>query len=256
MTEEIIAVDIGNSRIKIYFRDRFHAFRYDQEWEKSVQDAFLTFPREVKVVFSSVNDTKAAEFIRILEINDFNHVDIAPYLAKQKLLNVREIEGAGSDRVLGMIGALNFARPPLITVDCGTAVTINAVDANYKFIGGAIFAGVGTQKKALSEYTDKLPLVNIDKVVNRAGKNTIDAIKFGVLSSIAGGIVEAIKGIHCNNLFNSDFNIVLTGGHSYLIIHRLNAEFDNVIYREHLVIDGIVHTYRNIARDIKEKSRK
>lgn len=255
MTKEIIAVDIGNSRIKIIFRDKFHAFRYEHEWEKSVQHAFSTFPRHAKVVFSSVNDTNTEKFISILDSTNFSYDNIAHYLAKQKLLSIREIEGAGSDRILGMIGALHYAKPPLITVDCGTAVTVNAVDANYKFIGGAIFAGVGTQKKALSDYTDKLPLVNIDKVVNKAGRNTIDAIKFGVLSSIAGGIIEAIKGIHCNNLFNADFNIVLTGGHSYLIIHRLNAEFGNVIYREHLVIDGVVYTYKSIARDNSEKSQ-
>lgn len=107
-------------------------------------------------------------------------------------LAVDEPDKVGIDRVFGAIAA-KASKPagvPAITVDVGTAVTVNLVDANGVFQGGSIFPGPRLMALALHEHTAKLPLVELEAMesVGPPGKNTISAIKTGIFGALIGGI--------------------------------------------------------------------
>src|SRR5207249_10383120 len=75
-------------------------------------------------------------------------------------LNVDEPETVGLDRLFGAVAAKAMVPPgtPAITVDVGTAVTVNLIDAEGVFQGGAIFPGPRLMARALHDFTAKLPL--------------------------------------------------------------------------------------------------
>ncbi len=102
----------------------------------------------------------------------------------------------GADRVANAVGALELHSPPLVVIDCGTAITIEAVDRHRRFVGGAILPGRRLQRRALRMYTGQLPEVELqENLPTVPGIDTKSAIRAGVDLGIAGalsGLVDAM----------------------------------------------------------------
>ena len=108
------------------------------------------------------------------------------------LLSLGEVENAGLDRLLGTIGAMGSIEPPLITVDCGTAITVNAVSDKRTFLGGAIFAGIGTQLFGLYKQTAGIPEEEFEMPERPIGVNTHDSLMAGIYASVVGGVNQTV----------------------------------------------------------------
>src|SRR5688572_30389073 len=69
----------------------------------------------------------------------------------------------GIDRLLGAVAANEVRDParPAIVVDLGSAITVDLVAADGAFRGGAILPGIGMSARALHEFTDLLPLIEM-----------------------------------------------------------------------------------------------
>src|SRR5207237_4738954 len=106
-------------------------------------------------------------------------------------LAVDEPDAVGIDRVFGAIAAKSMvpAGTPAITVDVGTAVTVNLIDADGVFRGGAIFPGPRLMGLVLHQHTAKLPLIDLREIPNDdpPGKNTAGAIRAGIAAALMGG---------------------------------------------------------------------
>jgi type III pantothenate kinase len=109
-------------------------------------------------------------------------------------VNVDEPDKIGLDRLFGAVAAraLTPAGVPAITVDVGTAVTVNLIDADGVFQGGAIFPGPRLMARALNEFTAKLPLSEPTGPADdqMPAKNTAAAIRSGILNALGGGVVQ------------------------------------------------------------------
>lgn len=55
----------------------------------------------------------------------------------------------GADRWLSLCGALAGTPPPLLVVGAGTALTLDAVDREYRHLGGLILAGITGMREGL-----------------------------------------------------------------------------------------------------------
>ena len=53
---------------------------------------------------------------------------------------------------------------PAVVVDVGSAITVDLVSADGAFLGGAILPGIGMSARALHEFTDLLPLVDVSEL--------------------------------------------------------------------------------------------
>ena len=251
LNKKLAIIDIGNSSVKIKILNNFYVFGYDNDLEKNITDLFDL--QEVRnVIFSSVNTKQVEKISSIFIKKNINVQNISEILNNQKIIDFSEISGMGNDRKLGLIGATLYAKPPLITVDCGTAITVNALNENYKSLGGAILLGIETQSKALHHFTSLLPQVEITEsnifTNNFIGSNTIDAITAGVLASTTGGIITVIKNIFAHNLLNckdKNVNIFFTGGYGEVLyaacLALLSDYKSNLIihYKENLVLTGM-----------------
>lgn len=97
----------------------------------------------------------------------------------------------GADRVANAVALAEFHRLPAIAVDCGTAVTLEAVDANRVFRGGAIAPGRKLMRRALAAGTAQLPEIPFSNTLpEELGNGTADSIRFGIDRGIIGLVRE------------------------------------------------------------------
>ncbi len=244
----LISVDIGNSRIKLLTGDNYFAAEHSGVLKRGIDKYLTSLPGKQKYFcISSVNNEHLTKFMNFIAPGD--KVDFVDDLLKQQdILSYDEIEGIGPDRVLGLIGALSLAPPPLITVDCGTAVTVNALDKDSNCIGGAIFAGAFTQIDSLAGATDRLSRFDLDDTLNVPGRNTEEALNSGIILSITGGIKEVINRISVKEFDGCDIPFFLTGGYSGIIAAELADSGFKYIHQPHLVLLGIIKLTQHLNK--------
>jgi type III pantothenate kinase len=145
-------------------------------------------------------------------------------------------ERIGHDRLLNARAARDaVSGSPVVVVSAGTAVTVDLVDADGTFRGGAIFPGVWTMAKSLYQFTAALPLVEVEMPhPPLPGTATEPAIAGGIWWAAVGGIravvAEYQKGAE------RPPRVLLTGGDGELLRPGLP---DGTEFRPHLTLEGI-----------------
>jgi type III pantothenate kinase len=147
----------------------------------------------------------------------------------------------GADRWVAMIGAYarmrNSCPPgsprPIVMVMVGTAVTVEAVDAQGHFLGGFILPGHGIMLRALESGTAGLRVPTGD--VRPFPTNTSDALTSGGTYAIAGAVERMVQHVrqHCGA---EPLNI-MTGGAGWKMLPSMGIEIDLV---ESLIFDGLL----------------
>lgn len=100
----------------------------------------------------------------------------------------------GADRVANAIALAEFHPLPAIAVDCGTAITLEIVDADRVFRGGAIAPGRRLMRRALAVGTAQLPEIPLsNELPELAGNGTAESIRFGVDRGAAGLVRELVE---------------------------------------------------------------
>ncbi|MBU3740718.1 MAG: type III pantothenate kinase [Candidatus Kapabacteria bacterium] len=251
----IAGIDVGNSRVKIHHDDVFLSFPYDKDWKKNVQHHFRDHVnRRYLIGLSSVNPKQTTAIVKVLQRCPGHMVVNAHSLLmrNEALLHFGDVEHAGIDRLLGSIGAMTQVAPPLVTVDCGTAVTVNAIGADRTFNGGVIFAGVSTQLFGLAKQTAGIPEYRYTPGQETIGQNTQHSVMAGVTASVAGGISYAVRH-YIGADGTAPASIVITGGESAPIIEALAKEGITATYHQHMVTDGILTLMANATlHDIQD----
>jgi type III pantothenate kinase len=237
--KSIAVIDIGNSNIKAFVDSEKITCDYSAGWTDKIS-LFLEnyLPSNGILGISSVQPER---FEQLIEKIRYKVITADELLKNQNIIDFNEIEGIGNDRLLGLIGAtINFF-PPLITVDCGTAITINVLNERYKCDGGVIFPGIETQLEALTTKAAQLNTVDLYLEDNIIGKNTDSAIRIGIINGVTGAILYFIENIINLYGFENNINLILTGGTSKLIqplLEKSNLKFH---FDENLVLNGLFH---------------
>ena len=140
----------------------------------------------------------------------------------------------GADRVANAIAAAEFYPLPVAVVDCGTAVTLEVVDEQYRFVGGAIAPGRKLLRKALASGTAQLPEIPLsDGIPENIGCNTIDAIRFGVDAGIVGIVREWLTVLRKKY---SNLTVIITGGDAGFLIPAFP---EAIVANEYFTLNGI-----------------
>jgi len=108
----------------------------------------------------------------------------------------------GQDRIANAVCLAAKATLPAVSLDFGTCITAEVVDAQKRFLGGAILPGRTLTRRALKLYTSKLPAVELaDELPPCPGANTVDAIRLGTdaaaVDAVAGFLVRLEKMLGC-----------------------------------------------------------
>lgn len=147
---------------------------------------------------------------------------------------------AGGDLIVGAVAALAEYKPPLLVIDMGTATTITAIDAKGNYLGGSIFPGVKISADALSGKTAQLPAISLDAPRKAIGRNTIDAMRSGLMMGTAAmldGMIDRME-----EELGSPATVVVTGGIARFVIPmcRRSMTFD-----KDLLLKGLRILYEN-----------
>lgn len=106
-------------------------------------------------------------------------------------LAYNEPETLGIDRWLTLV-ALAGRKRPAVVIDAGTAMTVDAVDAGDRHLGGYILPGLSLMRRALVDDTFALPCVDLPGR-GRPGRNTADCIANGSIVALAGAVEQSIR---------------------------------------------------------------
>ena len=144
----------------------------------------------------------------------------------------------GTDRWVALIGARHRVLAtgpvrPVLVVMVGTAVTVDALDATGRFLGGLILPGFGLMLRALEMGTAGLKAPTGE--VRDFPTNTSDALMRGGAHAMAG----AVERMHRRLLAHSGQEPVLlmTGGAAVKLAPITDLPFETV---DHLIFDGLL----------------
>jgi len=164
-------------------------------------------------------------------------------------IDVDHPETIGKDRLAAAKAASVRRRlnSPAIIVDSGTAITVDFLDQQGRFQGGAILPGLGLASAALAWGTDQLPKVELDDRLDLppfVGKNTRLAIRAGVFWGAVGAIDKIIDGIRGES--RKAVELFVTGGGAKRLADQLSP---SACLRPNLVLEGIgLSAPANLAR--------
>jgi type III pantothenate kinase len=150
--------------------------------------------------------------------------------------DVPEPERVGTDRLLLALGARELAGAPCIVVSTGTAITVDLVNAEGAFAGGAIAPGFALAARALHAGAAFLPQVEITGEPTAPGRNTEEAIRLGVHASCVGGVLRLVQQ-YDRALGTGYCPILLTGGNAELL--RAALPTDRTRHKPDLIFAGM-----------------
>jgi type III pantothenate kinase len=129
----------------------------------------------------------------------------------------------GIDRLLNAVAikSRRATNASAIVVDAGSAVTVDVVDKEGVFHGGAIFPGLQLMVRALHEHTALLPMVEVDGEFTLPGKSTVAAMKAGVFCAVSGGIREIVERLLKEPQTGQPCEIFAGGGDAPLLVPHL-----------------------------------
>jgi type III pantothenate kinase len=144
----------------------------------------------------------------------------------------------GSDRWVAMIGArqrlvARGQKRPCVVVMVGTAVTVEAIDSEGRFLGGIILPGHGIMLRALESGTAGLHVPTGE--VRDFPTNTSDALTSGGTFAIAGAVQRMVDNLrrHCGD----DPVCFMTGGAGWKMAPSMGLQVELV---EGLIFDGLL----------------
>ncbi len=247
----IAAVDLGNSKVKLLLDGNNISFDYKDNWlEKLIKTLLQNKNAEVVVGVSSVRPEKLKDLIKYCGIYTTIKI-VNPVDAVAHITNGIQIvaHGAGADRLLGLYGALLYSPPPFFTIDCGTAITVNFVDSEGVFRGGAILPGIGSQLRALHEFTEQLPLLDATSPAAYIGGATETAMMAGVVGGAGGAVRRLIEKMWCEAEGMGTPVVIVTGGEADVLLPELSDWAFPVQHRQNLVREGVLYaTQRSLEQ--------
>jgi type III pantothenate kinase len=158
-------------------------------------------------------------------------------------IDVEFPELVGTDRLMAALAANQLRAPDraAIVIDMGTAITVDLVTSEGAFAGGAILPGLAMSAQALDDHTDALPCIAVDRWREPPaplGKATEPAIEAGLFWGAVGATRELIGQYSMD--FPSAPDVFISGGGSQLIADMLQRSHDRrVLHVPHLVLSGI-----------------
>ena len=122
----------------------------------------------------------------------------------------------GPDRYAGLIAAHHMYQGDKIIIECGTAVTIDAIDVRGKHMGGLILPGEHMMRDSLVENTQRVFYQDSVKDPAYLNASTPDAVLAGAALGLRHGVWGIVNEIR--QKLNQHI-VVITGGNAQRLYH-------------------------------------
>jgi type III pantothenate kinase len=224
----ILAVDVGNTRIKAAVFEEttlLETFIFDKkELQVEIKNILQKHKNTAYLIVSSVSDVERQTFSTFKKLVNIHFVsNNDPFPFENCYETPRTL---GVDRLVLAAGAtLQFPNQNRLVIDAGTCITYDFIDANDKYLGGAIAPGLRIRYESLHQFTANLPLLTLENPRHFTGNSTTQSIHSGVVNGLVyeiDGFIAEYKALYSN------FIIILTGGDAEFLAKRLkNTIFAN-----------------------------
>lgn len=242
-----LLIDLGNSRCKYAMLQQDGSMEYGiQSYSPfgklySVKSLCDKFENTEKVMICSVLSEKMNSEIKstLVEKDGRDVFFLQPNENSFGIdLQYDDPSTMGADRLAALISVHEKNLGSSCIIDCGTAVTIDAINAKGVHQGGVILPGYETMEKALLANT-KINMKQASEEFNLLANSTEAAIHTGCVSAVVGGIEYVVnKMASDHDVFQQIF---LTGGAA----EEVNAHFSKsfqvlpLLLDANLVLDGL-----------------
>jgi type III pantothenate kinase len=240
----MLTIDIGNSRIKYGLWQQKHlsatgsvAYRsdtVDEALERLLSGVAKTRAVYIACVGGAVVERRCADWFGLT-------MQIEPVFMRTTasccgVINAyADPSQHGVDRWAALIGARSLLRAPVCIIDCGTAITVDLMDAAGRHLGGRILPGLEMMQQALLKRTSGIR--QIAGNVEDFASNTADAVSSGTVHMLHAALLEVTAA--ARQRLGESMKTLITGGAAQLL---LSLEGLPAMQLEpHLVLTGI-HT--------------
>ena len=163
--------------------------------------------------------------LKCYEVKDLNLKSLIRIKANYKQV--------GSDRLTNAVSLMNN-KNNFIVLDFGTATTFDVLIKNTYF-GGIIAPGVRLSLNTLSDKATLIPKIDLKKIKNVIGNDTISAVRSGFFWGYAGLIDNIINLIKKET--GKSFKVIVTGGFSNLFKNSIKTK---VNHNKDITINGLI----------------
>lgn len=249
-----LAVDIGNTNIVIggfvqnefQFIERISTNRQATtlEFSVSIRTILQLHAVDASAIDGAILSSVVPSLTTVLSHAVQKTVQVTPLIVSPGIktglsICVDHPEQVGSDRVVDAVAAAAAYPLPVLVIDMGTATTCSVIDAQHRFLGGIIMAGMQTSLDALVTRTSQLPKISFDPPKQMIGTNTIDCIKSGLLY----GTASCLDGIitRTEEALGTPVTTVITGGLAHLVLPYCKQTLH---YDPDLLLNGLILLYQ------------
>lgn len=242
----ILLVDIGNTRLK-------WALINGADWAQQGATAHQDVPPETlftsrwtelpvprRVVVANVAGKKFAAALRAWAKSAWS-LEAEFVIARRKACGVTnayvEPQRLGADRWAALIGAHRLKAGASCVIDCGSAVTIDALDAKGQHLGGLIMPGLAMMREALLRNTD-----GIAKTAQDAGTGKVALLARDTAGAVNGGtlynLIAMIDRVSADLMadLQAPLNRIICGGDAAQLLPLLSGDFH---HEPDLVLHGL-----------------
>lgn len=221
----LLAVDVGNTQTVLGL---FARKKLAGHWRISSNTSFTADELRVKVAgllgldglsWADVNQVILASVVPKLTSAWEDLVDAAcdcpvmvvgPGLKTGMPIRYDNPHEVGADRIVNGVAAFARFGGPVVIVDFGTATTIDVVDAEGAYLGGAIAPGVETSAEALFTKAARLSKVDLEAPSAVIGTNTRMSVQAGLLLGEAAMVDGLVRRVWLE--LGSETPVIATGG--------------------------------------------
>lgn len=243
-----LAIDVGNTRLKWALYDAphpgaaliAHGAEFLDHIDRLAEGSWASLPHPTRMLGCVVaGDAVKRRVQEQMELWDVVPSWVVSSTQEAGLTNGYDHPSRlGSDRWVAMIGARHhvLARGParpLVVVMVGTAVTVECIDTEGRFMGGLILPGHGIMLRALETGTAGLHVPTGE--VRPFPTNTSDALTSGGTYAIAGAVERMYQHLleHCGQ----EPACIMTGGAGWKMAPSMTRPFELV---DNLIFDGLL----------------
>jgi type III pantothenate kinase len=236
--------DIGNTETKIFLVSTNN--KIIKKLSLSTTD--INYTRLNKLFINFITDYKKVKKILFCSVVPKSLSIIKKFLSKKTKLKCYEVKElnlksliqikanykqVGSDRLTNAISLVNNNNN-FIILDFGTATTFDVLIKNV-YSGGIIAPGVRLSLNTLSDKATLIPKIDLKKIKNVIGINTISAVRSGFFWGYAGLIDNIIYLIKKET--RKSFIVIITGGFSDLFKKSIKTK---VKQNKDITINGLI----------------
>lgn len=241
-----LLIDLGNTRLKWHLVEngkvsrnvQVDAMTHHKDFESTISHCIHSIKSAEEVWVSNVAGVEAEKLIRHY-CQSYLGVQASFAQVKRDYCDIKvayeNLPELGVDRWLAVQGARELIKQgDIVVVNCGTAITVDWLDQDNLFQGGAILPGFDLSLAALNQAAgidNHVWSTHQERVV---GVTTEQCISIGVMSACVGGVERLIDSIRQQC---PDIAMLITGGAALTFMGASKYEYE---YDANLVIRGLM----------------